>query len=155
MNPIEDASLPGVDIETRSARAIIPIGRRVAWGKVLSWALQSAPHLGRTRRHGCIFAAGVTCRVIDGRLTTQENTPLPTELSQLSQWLPPAAIIALMIYLHRSTHRRLDRLEAQVGDLRDRMETQIGDLRDRMGKVEGTLTALRDFFVRAGRGTAA
>jgi len=58
--------------------------------------------------------------------------------------LSPAVIIAIMLYLHRSTHRRLDRLE-----------TQVGDLRDRMGRVEGTLTALRDFFVRNGRGTAA
>ena len=45
---------------------------------------------------------------------------------EIVEWIPPAVIIALMIYLHRSTHRRLDRLE-----------TQVGDLRDRMGRVEG------------------
>ena len=63
---------------------------------------------------------------------------------ELAQWIPPAVIIALMIYLHRSTHRRLDRLE-----------TQVGDLRDRMGRIEGTLDVLRQFFIRNGRGTAA
>ena len=45
---------------------------------------------------------------------------------EITEWIPPAVIIALMISLHRSTHRPLDRLE-----------TQVGGLRDRMGRVEG------------------
>ena len=70
---------------------------------------------------------------------------------ELAQWISPAVIIALMIYLHRSTHSRLDRVESQIGDLRDRM----GRLEERMARLEGTLDVLREFFLRNGRGTAA
>ena len=81
---------------------------------------------------------------------------------ELTQWIPPAVIIALMIYLHRSTHRRLDRMEGRLESRMDGVEKQIGDLRnrlrrlqERMARLEGTLDVLRDFFVRNGRGTAA
>ncbi len=40
---------------------------------------------------------------------------------ELAEWTPPAAIIAVMPYLHRSTHRRLERVESQIGELRERM----------------------------------
>ena len=48
-----------------------------------------------------------------------------------------------------------DRMDSQIGDLRQHVDHQIGDLRDRMGRIEGTLTVLRDCFVHKGRGTAA
>ena len=85
---------------------------------------------------------------------------------ELAQWIPPAVIIGIMIYLHRVTRQDMSRLEGrlredmkdlrgEVADLRDRMDSQNGDLRDRMGRIEGTLDVLRDFFIRNGRGTAA
>ena len=52
---------------------------------------------------------------------------------ELTQWIPPAVIIALMLYLHRSTHHRLDRVESK-----------IGELRERMAHLEGLLEGLRE-----------
>ena len=97
--------------------------------------------------------------------------------SELAQWIPPAVIIGVMLYLHRMTRQDMSRMEGrlredmknlhgevadlrehvdtQLGSLRDRMDSQNGDLRDRMGRIEGTLDVLRQFFIRNGRGTAA
>ena len=96
---------------------------------------------------------------------------------ELAQWIPPAVIVGVMLYLHRSLRQqiesRMDRMEArlhqdtaqlrdEVRDLREHVDHQIGDLRERMGRLEermarlgGTLDVLREFFVRNGRGTAA
>lgn len=74
---------------------------------------------------------------------------------ELAQWIPPAVIIALMIYLHRSTHRRMDRMERRVRQDIKELRGEVGDLRDRLGRVEGYLDVLREFFVGSGRGTAA
>lgn len=63
---------------------------------------------------------------------------------ELSQWIPPAIIVGLMLYLHRT-------LRQDVKDLRDR----LGRMEERMARLEGTLDVLREFFVRNGRGTAA
>ena len=74
---------------------------------------------------------------------------------ELAQWIPPAVIIALMIYLHRSTHRRMDRMEARLSEDIKEVRAEVRDLRDRLGRVEGYLDVLREFFVGSGRGTAA
>ena len=85
---------------------------------------------------------------------------------ELAQWIPPAVIVAIMLYLHRMTRQdlkqmesrlsgRIDGVESKIENLRDRMDSQNGDLRDRMGRIEGTLDVLREFFIRNGRGTAA
>lgn len=74
---------------------------------------------------------------------------------ELAQWIPPAVIVGLMIYLHRSTHRRMDRMERRVRQDIKELRGEIGDLRDRLGRVEGYLDVLREFFVGSGRGTAA
>ena len=92
---------------------------------------------------------------------------------ELAQWIPPAVIVGVMLYLHRMTRQdisrmegrlhedmkqmesrlesRMDGLEKRIGDLRDRMRR----LEERMARLEGTLDVLREFFVRNGRGTAA
>ena len=77
---------------------------------------------------------------------------------ELSQWIPPAAIVAIMLYLHRSLRQdlrgietRLDGVESQIASLRKRM----GRLEERMARLEGTLDVLREFFLHNGRGTAA
>ena len=85
---------------------------------------------------------------------------------ELAQWIPPAVIIVVMLYLHRSLRQqiesRLDRMEEWLESRMDGLEKRIGDLRDRMrrleermARLEGTLDVLREFFVRNGRGTAA
>lgn len=77
---------------------------------------------------------------------------MPTEITQ---WIPPAVIVGVMLYLHRVTRQ-------DIKELRGRMDTGIDDLRDRTGRLEGrmarlegTLDVLREFLVRNGRGNAA
>ena len=92
---------------------------------------------------------------------------------ELFQWISPAVIVGLMLYLHRVTRQDIKELRGDIsdfrvhvdtenGNLRDRMDTGFGNLRNRMGRLEermarleGTLDVLREFFVRNGRGTAA
>ena len=78
---------------------------------------------------------------------------LPCELMppELSQWIPAAVIIDVMLYLHRVTRQDMSRLEGRL----DRLEKQIGDLTARMARLEGALDVLRESFIRNGRGTAA
>ena len=102
---------------------------------------------------------------------------------ELFQWISPAVIVGLMLYLHRVTRQDIkelrgdisdfrvhvdtengnlrDRMDTGFGNLRSHMDTGLGDLRNRMGRLEermarleGTLDVLREFFVRNGRGTA-
>ena len=92
---------------------------------------------------------------------------------ELLQWIPPAVIVGVMLYLHRVTRQDIkglrgdiadlrDHVDTGLGNLRDRMDAGLGDLRNRMGRLEermarleGTLDVLREFFVRNGRGTVA
>ena len=64
--------------------------------------------------------------------------------SELSQWIPAAVIIGVMLYLHRISRQ----------DMKD-LRGEIMDLRNRMARLEGTLDVLREFFVGSGCGTAA
>ena len=91
---------------------------------------------------------------------------------ELFQWISPAVIVGLMLYLHRVTRQDIKELRGDIsdfrvhvdtenGNLRAHMDTENGNLRDRMGRLEermarleGTLDVLREFFVRNGRGTA-
>ena len=81
---------------------------------------------------------------------------------ELAQWIPPAVIVGVMLYLHRVTRQDMTRLESRLREdirsLREDMKElrgEVGDLRDRMGRIEGTLDILRQFFLDSGRGTAA
>lgn len=78
---------------------------------------------------------------------------------ELTQWIPPAVIIGVMLYLHRVTRQdmkqmesrfesRMDRMETQIGDLRQQVEIQIGELRERMAHLEGLLEGLREAITR-------
>lgn len=62
---------------------------------------------------------------------------------ELLQWISPAVIVGVMLYLHRLTRQ-------DVTDLRNRMTR----LEERMARVEGALDVLRQFLVRNNRGTA-
>ena len=67
------------------------------------------------------------------------------------QWVPPAVIVGVVLYVHRVTRRDTKGLRGDITDLRNRM----GRLEARMARLEGTLDVLRQFLVRNGRGTAA
>ena len=84
---------------------------------------------------------------------------------ELAQWIPPAVIVGVMLYLHRTTRQdmkqmetrlesrfasrmdrmetrlagRIDGLDSQIGDLREHVDTQLGSLRDRMDSQNGDL----------------
>ena len=72
----------------------------------------------------------------------------------LAQWIPPAVVIAVLLYIHRSLRQDMSELRGDVRDLRQHVDTQIGNLRDRIARIEGRLDELREFFFRSG-GTAA
>ncbi len=92
---------------------------------------------------------------------------------ELAQWIPPAVIVGVMLYLHRANRHDIKGLRGDIADLRGHVDTEIGNLREHMGneignlrnrmgrleermaRLEGTLDVLREFFVRNGRGTAA
>ena len=63
---------------------------------------------------------------------------------ELSRGRIPAAIVGIMLYLHRISRQ----------DMKD-LRGEIMDLRNRMARLEGTLDVLREFFVGSGCGTAA
>ena len=70
---------------------------------------------------------------------------------ELLQWISPAVIVGVMLYLHRLTRQDIKGLRGEITNLRNRM----GRLEERMARLEGTLDVLRQFLVRNGRGTAA
>lgn len=103
---------------------------------------------------------------------------------ELLQWISPAVIIGVMLYLHRLTRQDIKGLRGEFTDLRNHVDTENGKLRshvdtgladlrshvdtgladvrnrmgrleERMARLEGTLDVLRQFLVRNGRGTAA
>ena len=74
---------------------------------------------------------------------------------ELAQWIPPAVIVGVMLYLHRTTRQDMRRMEARLREDMKELRGEVSDLRDRMGRIEGTLDILRQFFLNSGRGTAA
>ena len=102
---------------------------------------------------------------------------------ELLQWISPAVIIGVMLYLHRLNRHDIKGLRGEITDLRNHVDTDIGNLRshvdtslaelrshvdtgladlqnrmgrleERMARLEGTLDVLRQFLVRNNRGTA-
>jgi len=81
---------------------------------------------------------------------------------ELDQWVSPAILIAILLYIHRSLRQDMRDLRGEVKDLRrevrelrQHVDTQNSDLRDRLGRIEGYLDLLQQFFIGGGRGTAA
>ena len=70
---------------------------------------------------------------------------------ELLQWISPAVIVGVMLYLHRLTRQDIKGLRGDITNLRNRM----GRFEQRMARLEGTLDVLRQFLVRNGRGTTA
>lgn len=78
---------------------------------------------------------------------------------ELTQWIPPAVIIAVMLYLHRSLRQqmeaRMDRMEtrlgqqtAQVRDDMKRLDDRVARLEHSQAKLEGLLEGLREAITR-------
>ena len=67
---------------------------------------------------------------------------------ELSQWIPPAVIVALMLYLHRSTHRRMDRMEGRIREDMKRLDERVARLEHSQAKLEGLLEGLREAITR-------
>lgn len=74
---------------------------------------------------------------------------------ELAQWIPPAVIVGVMLYLHRTMRQDMRRMETRLREDMKELRGEVSDLRDRMGRIEGTLDILRQFFLDSGRGTAA
>ena len=93
--------------------------------------------------------------------------------AELIQWIAPAVIVGVMLYLHRLTRQDIKGLRGEITDLRNHVDSSLTNLRshvdsnlkdlrnrmgrleERMARLEGTLDVLRQFLVRNGRGTAA
>lgn len=74
---------------------------------------------------------------------------------ELAQWIMPAILVAILLYIHRSLRQDMRDLRGKVRELRQHVDTQNSDLRDRLEWIEGYLDLLQQFFIGGGRGTAA
>ena len=74
---------------------------------------------------------------------------------ELSQWIPPAVIVAIMLYLHRMTRQDLARLREDVRqDMKDlesrlrddmkRLDERVARVEHSQAKLEGLLEGLRE-----------
>lgn len=68
--------------------------------------------------------------------------------SEFAQWIPPAVIVGLMLYLHRSTHRRMDRMEGRLREDMKRLDERVARLEHSQAKLEGLLEGLRAAITR-------
>ena len=68
--------------------------------------------------------------------------------SELAQWIPPAVIVGLMLYLHRSTHRRMDRMEGRLREDMKHLDDRVARLEHSQAKLEGLLEGLREAITR-------
>ena len=67
---------------------------------------------------------------------------------ELAQWIPPAVIVGLMLFLHRSTHRRMDRMEGRLREDMKRLDERVARLEHSQAKLEGLLEGLREAINR-------
>ena len=51
---------------------------------------------------------------------------------ELAQWIPPAVIVGVMLYLHRANRHDIKGLRGDIADLRGHVDTEIGNLRNDM-----------------------
>ena len=56
---------------------------------------------------------------------------------ELAQWIPPAVIIGVMLYLHRMTRQDMKQMESRLSGRIDGVESKIENLRDRMDSQNG------------------
>ncbi len=58
---------------------------------------------------------------------------------ELFQWISPAVIVGLMLYLHRVTRQDIKELRGDISDLRVHVDTENGNLRAHMDTENGNL----------------
>ena len=58
---------------------------------------------------------------------------------ELAQWIPPAVIVGVMLYLHRVTRQDIKGLRSDIADLRIHMDTQTENLREHIHTEIGNL----------------
>ena len=58
---------------------------------------------------------------------------------ELAQWIPPAVIVGVMLYLHRANRHDIKGLRGDIADLRIHTDTQTGNLRNDMDTEIGNL----------------
>ena len=65
---------------------------------------------------------------------------------ELVQWIPPAVIVGVMLYLHRMTRQDMKQMESRLGSRMDRMETRLGQhtaqVRDDLKGLDGRVARL-------------
>lgn len=66
--------------------------------------------------------------------------------AEVTQWISPAVIIALMLFLHRVTRQDIRQVEERLGSRISKLEShsdelsgEVSTLRERMARVEGQL----------------
>ena len=78
---------------------------------------------------------------------------------ELAQWIPPAVIVGVILYLHRVTRQdmkqmearlesRMDRMEARIGEDMKRLDGRVARLEHGQAKLEGLLEGLREAITR-------
>ena len=63
---------------------------------------------------------------------------------ELAQWIPPAVIVGVMLYLHRANRHDIKGLRGDIADLRGHVDTEIGNLRNDMHTEIGNLRERMD-----------
>ena len=78
---------------------------------------------------------------------------------ELAQWIPPAVIVGVMLYLHRVTREdmkqmearlesrfdsRMDRMETRLREDMERLDGRVARLEHGQAKLEGLLEGLRE-----------
>ena len=81
---------------------------------------------------------------------------------EIAQWIPPAVIVGVMLYLHRATRQdmaqlrqdmkqmearlesRMDRMESRMGEDMKRLDGRVARLEHGQAKLEGLLEGLRE-----------
>ena len=58
---------------------------------------------------------------------------------ELAQWIPPAVIIGVMLYLHRMTRQDMKQMESRLGSRMDRVESRM---REHLERLDGRVARL-------------
>ena len=70
---------------------------------------------------------------------------------ELAQWIPPAVIVGVMLYLHRVTRQDMARMESRLREDMKRLEDRVARLEHSQAKLEGLLEGLREAITRRKR----
>ena len=63
---------------------------------------------------------------------------------ELAQWIPPAVIVGVMLYLHRVTRQDMARMETRLREDMKHLDGRVARLEHGQAKLEGLLEGLRE-----------